>query len=136
MPPEHGAKVDGAAGTVIAVLDCGLDINHPDLAAAVFRNNAEISGHRIDDEGKGLIDDVNGYDFHNNDNNPSDDNGHGTHVSGTIAAVANGTGMQGVAYGARILALKFLGEVCVSPMSGRRQLMLVGMMPVMKPVIV
>ena len=102
-------KVDGAAGTVVAVIDTGLDMNHPDLAAAVFRNTAEISGNGIDDDGNGLTDDVNGYDFLNNDNNPTDDNGHGTHVSGTIAAVANGIGMQGVAHGAKVLPLKFVG---------------------------
>jgi subtilisin family serine protease len=102
-------KTDGAAGTVVAVLDTGIDLSHPDLASAVYRNTAEIAGNGIDDDGNGFADDVHGYDFLNNDNDPSDDNFHGTHVSGTIAAVVNGSGMQGVAYGAQILPLKFLG---------------------------
>ena len=102
-------KTNGAAGTVVAVLDTGIDLSHPDLAAAVYRNTAEIAGNGIDDDGNGFTDDVNGYDFFSNDNDPSDTGGHGTHVSGTIAAVVNGSGMQGVAYGAKILPLRFIG---------------------------
>ena len=107
--PGAWAKVDGAAGTVVAVLDTGIDLNHPDLASAVFRNSGEIAGNGIDDDGNGFTDDVNGYDFFSNDNDPTDTNGHGTHVSGTIAAAVNGSGMQGVAYGAKILPLRFMG---------------------------
>lgn len=107
--PGAWNKTNGAAGTVVAVLDTGIDLNHPDLASAVYRNTAEIAGNGIDDDGNGFADDVHGYDFLSNDSDPSDDNFHGTHVSGTIAAVVNGSGMQGVAYGTQILPLKFLG---------------------------
>ena len=107
--PGAWSQVNGAAGTVVAVLDTGIDFNHPDLAGAIFRNTGEIAGNGIDDDGNGFADDVSGYDFLNKDSDPSDDNFHGSHVSGTIAAVVNGSGMQGVAYGAKILPLKFLG---------------------------
>lgn len=109
------SKVDGAAGTIVAVLDTGIDFSHPDLASAIFRNANEIDGNGIDDDNNGFVDDISGYDFYNFDSSPSDDHGHGTHVSGTIAATVNGTGMQGVAYGAKVLPLKFLASNGVGP---------------------
>lgn len=108
--PAAWTRVDGAAGTVVAVLDTGIDSSHPDLSSAIFRNARETAGNGIDDDRNGFVDDVSGYDFFNLDSLPADDHGHGTHVSGTIAAVVNGSGMQGIAYGAKVLPLKILGS--------------------------
>jgi serine protease len=99
----------GTGHTIVAVIDTGVDYNHPDLAANMWRNSREIPGNGIDDDHNGYKDDVYGYDFANNDSNPMDDNGHGTHVSGTIGALGNnGIGVAGVDWHAKIMALKFL----------------------------
>ena len=74
---------------MVAVIDSGIDYTHPDLAANIWTNTGEIAGNGIDDDLDGKIDDVHGYDFRNHDNDPMDDNGHGTHVAGTIGAVGN-----------------------------------------------
>ncbi len=69
----------------------------------------EIAGNRIDDDGNGYVDDIRGWNFVSNNNNPMDDNGHGTHVAGTIGAVGNnGIGIAGIAWSVKIMALKFL----------------------------
>lgn len=94
---------------VVAVIDTGLDYNHEDIAGNVWSNPGEIAGNGIDDDNNGYIDDTRGWDFVNNDNDPFDDNDHGTHVSGTIAAVGNNAvGVVGVNWRARIMPLKFL----------------------------
>ena len=94
---------------VAAIVDTGIDYNHPDLAANIWVNPGEVAGDLIDNDGNGYVDDVNGYDFVNNDSDPFDDNGHGTHVAGTVGAVGNNTlGVAGVNWGARLMALKVL----------------------------
>jgi len=94
---------------IIAVVDTGVDYNHNDLSGNIWNNSAEIANNGRDDDGNGFVDDVRGWDFANNDNNPMDDNDHGTHLSGTIAASGNnGTGMAGVNWSARIMPLKFM----------------------------
>ena len=101
----------GTGQTVVAVIDTGVDYNHDDLRANIWVNSGEIAGNGLDDDGNGYIDDLHGYDFANNDSNPMDDNGHGTHVSGTIGAVGdNGLGVVGVNWHTKIMALKFLDE--------------------------
>jgi subtilisin family serine protease len=108
MPAAWNVSTGGA--TVVAVIDTGVDYNHPDLAANIWTNAPELNGLAgFDDDGNGFVDDVRGWDFANNDNNPMDDHSHGTHVAGTIAGVGNnGVGVVGVNWSARVMPLKFL----------------------------
>ncbi|MBU4271129.1 MAG: S8 family serine peptidase [Planctomycetes bacterium] len=107
--PDAWTITTGSSSVVVAVIDTGVDYTHVDLAANIWTNPGEIAGNGIDDDRNGFVDDVYGYDFVNNDGDPMDDNSHGTHVSGTIAAVANnGVGVAGVNWSSSIMALKFL----------------------------
>lgn len=107
--PEAWDRQTGSSSVIVASIDTGVDYNHPDLAANIWTNPGEIPGNGIDDDGNGYVDDVRGWDFANNDNDPMDDQGHGTHTAGTIAAVGNNaTGVTGVAWRAKIMPLKFL----------------------------
>ena len=110
--PEAWDISTGSVSVVIAVVDSGVDYTHPDLDANIWVNTGETScTDGIDNDGNGYIDDCRGWDFVNNDNNPMDDNDHGTHVSGTIAAEGNnGIGVTGVNWTAKIMPLKFLNK--------------------------
>ena len=103
----------GNSGVIVAVIDTGIDISHPDLAGNIWRNPGEIPGNGIDDDGNGYVDDVNGWDFYNGDAtvfDSSEEDAHGTHVAGTIAALGdNGRGVVGVAPDVTIMPIKFLG---------------------------
>ena len=96
----------GSDTVVIAVLDTGVDYTNSSLSSNIWVNTGEIAGNGIDDDGNGFVDDVYGYDFANNDGDPIDDNGHGTHVAGIIGAVSSE--VTGVNSYTSILALKFL----------------------------
>jgi len=100
----------GSANVVVADIDTGIDYNHPDLINNVWRNPKEIPGNDKDDDNNGFKDDIVGYDFRDKDARPFDDNQHGSHTSGTIAATGgNGIGISGVAQRASIMGLRFLG---------------------------
>jgi subtilisin family serine protease len=119
---KPGADIDAAGAwtvttgsreVVIAVIDSGVAIDHPDLAANIWTNPFEIPGNLEDDDGNGFVDDIHGWDFVNDDNNPSDysrdlyGDGHGTHVAAIIAAVGNNAvGITGVMWEARIMPLQ------------------------------
>ena len=93
----------------IAVIDTGVDYNHPDLEANIWTNPDEISWNWRDDDGNGYRDDVHGYDFFEEDGDPMPIDYHGSHVAGTIGAVAdNALGVAGVNCQCKIVALKFL----------------------------
>lgn len=101
-------------GVVVAVVDTGTDINHVDIKNNIWVNAHEIPGNGIDDDGNGYVDDVNGYNFKDNSPVPfseADNDFHGTHISGVIAAQANNNlGVAGIAPEAKIMPLKFMDE--------------------------
>lgn len=124
-------RTTGSQNVVVSVFDSGIDFTHPDLAENIWQNLAEdadgdgrtlefVNGqwrldpgdlNGIDGDGNGFVDDLIGWDFVNNDNNPMDDHlfGHGTHVAGIIGAKGNnGTGIAGVAWNVRLQSLKIL----------------------------
>ena len=99
----------GSHNVIIAIIDSGIDLNHSDLKADIWANKGEIPGNGIDDDHNGYIDDVYGWNFIAGNNNVTDDDGHGTHIAGIIAAVGNNSkGVTGVMWSATIMPLKFL----------------------------
>ena len=107
--PEAWQMSTGSRDLIVGVIDTGIDYTHPDLAANMWVNPGEIAGNGIDDDANGFVDDVHGYDFANDDGDPFDDNGHGTHCAGTIGGVGdNGVGVVGVNWEVSLMGLKFL----------------------------
>ncbi len=93
----------------VAVIDTGVDYNHEDLQGRIWKNAGEVCGNGKDDDNNGFIDDCVGYDFVNDDGNPADDNGHGTHIAGIISAVEDSNdNVEGINPDAKIMVIKVL----------------------------
>lgn len=113
--PEAWAQGHTGQGIIVAVLDTGVNYNHPELAANMWMNAREIANNGIDDDDNGFVDDVRGWSFVDADSNDpmdfdsSDNIGHGTHVAGTIAALNNNFGVTGVAPNAKIMPVRVIG---------------------------
>ena len=112
--PEAWTRSLGA-GQTVAVVDTGSEFGHQDLAGQFATNPGESGAGKetngVDDDANGLVDDYRGWDFVDNDNDPSDGHYHGTHVAGTIAAAKdNMVGIAGVAPSAKVLTLRVLGD--------------------------
>lgn len=121
--PEAWKTEKGSSDVVIAVVDTGVDYDHEDLKSRMWINPGEIASNSLDDDGNGYVDDVRGWDFadspglhtdidhRDRDNDPMDENGHGTHVSGVIGAVPdNSVGVAGVTWNCRIMAVRAGGD--------------------------
>lgn len=107
--PEFWDLLEATPGLVVAVLDSGLNMTHPDLLGLAWAHAGETAGDGIDNDGNGRVDDVNGWDFVNGDNNPTDDHGHGSNVTGIIAATRNNsTGVAGMIGGVKVVVCKIL----------------------------
>ena len=107
--PEAWDISTGSHDVVVGVIDTGVDHTHPDLIANIWTNPAEIAGDGIDNDGNGFIDDMHGISAITSIGDPMDDNGHGSHVSGTIGATGNnGLGVVGVNHNVSIIGCKFL----------------------------
>jgi thermitase len=120
-PGVLGADIDalrawdittGSRNVTVAVIDTGIDYNHPDLQENMWVNVAERDGVAgVDDDGNGYVDDIYGYNFAVGNGNPMDGNGHGTHCAGTIGAIHNnGVGVAGVMDNVTFVAVKFLSD--------------------------
>ncbi|GIW89489.1 MAG: hypothetical protein KatS3mg108_3813 [Isosphaeraceae bacterium] len=117
--PGADARVQGAwevgatgAGVLVAIIDDGVQLDHPDLAPNLWTNPGETPDNGIDDDGNGYIDDVHGWDFIDNDADPSAEDGdfHGTAVAGVAVARGNNNlGVAGAAYGAQFMAVRLIG---------------------------
>ena len=105
--PAAWDVVTGTPGVVIAIIDSGIDLAHPDLASRLWVNPGEVAGNGIDDDNNGYVDDVHGWNFVAKSANLADDSGHGTQVAGVAAAAGNnGIGIAGACWNCRIMVVK------------------------------
>ena len=95
----------GSKKVVVAIIDTGIDLNHPDLKDNIWKNEKEIPNNGMDDDGNGFVDDFHGWNFVSSDHDLSDNHGHGTHIAGIIGA--NGKRVTGVAPEVSLMILKY-----------------------------
>ena len=109
--PEAWQIRNRASNVVVGVIDSGIRVTHEDLVGNLWRNPGEIAGDGVDNDNNGYVDDIHGIDAITNTGNLIDDNGHGTHVAGTVGAVGNnGVGVSGVAWSIQLMGARFLGQ--------------------------
>lgn len=109
--PEAWAISTGSKAVIVAIVDTGIDYFHEDLRDNIWINPREVPGNGLDDDGNGYVDDNLGYDFVSGDNDPFDDNQHGTHVAGTVGAKGNnGLGTAGLCWEVSLMAVKAFDE--------------------------
>lgn len=107
--PEAWDIITDCSDTVIAIIDSGVDTEHPDLQNVLWTNPGEIPGDNIDNDNNGYVDDIHGWNFIEDNNDIVDSNYHGSHIAGIIAAEGNNQfGITGVCWKGRIMVLKFL----------------------------
>ncbi|PKG85971.1 peptidase S8 [Colwellia sp. 75C3] len=107
--PEAWDISTGSHDVIVGIIDTGVDHTHPDLMANIWTNSAEIAGDGIDNDGNGFVDDIHGINAITGAGDPMDDQGHGSHVSGTIGATGNNAlGVVGVNHNVSIIGCKFL----------------------------
>lgn len=107
----HTGRTQAEGGPLVAVIDTGVDYNHVDLAANMWTNPGEVAGDGIDNDGNGVVDDLHGYNAVNDNGDPMDRHGHGSHVAGTIGAVGNNAeGVVGVNQKANIMGVKIFSD--------------------------
>ena len=112
--PRAWDLAPSAKGVVVAVVDSGVQLDHPDLKGALWTNEREVAGNGLDDDGNGFVDDVHGWDFVDGDNDPSpggtsEFDNHGTHVAGIIGATSNnGVGISGIAPNVQIMPVRVM----------------------------
>ncbi|MBT9584320.1 S8 family serine peptidase [bacterium] len=117
--PEAWNKIQGSrSGPVVAVLDSGVDYQHPDLKENIWVNPKEVPGNGRDDDGNGVVDDVHGYNASKDNGDPMSGDNHGTHCAGTIGAVGNnGLGVVGVNWQAQVMPINIFGGFGADTMS-------------------
>jgi subtilisin family serine protease len=109
----------GSKNIVVAIIDSGIDLNHPDLKNNLWTNPGEIPGDNIDNENNGYVDDIYGWNFANNNNDVQDRYGHGTHVAGIIGAEGNNyLGVAGINWNVSLMSLKFFDDKGVGDTGG------------------
>ncbi len=97
----------GDTSIIVAIIDTGCKLDHPDLGGRIWINYKEIANNSIDDDNNGYVDDRMGWDFINSDNNPTDDHGHGTNIAGIIGAKSNNAlGVTGIDWNCKLMILK------------------------------
>ncbi|MBX7144967.1 MAG: S8 family serine peptidase [Oligoflexia bacterium] len=122
--PRAWDLTKGSSDVVVAIIDTGVDYNHPDLSANIWTNSGEIAGDGVDNDGNGYKDDIHGINVSGSSptGNPMDNNSHGSHVAGTIGGLGNnGTGVVGVNWHVKIMGLKFLAANGSGSLSGAIQ---------------
>lgn len=98
----------GDSNVIVAIIDSGIKWDHPDFAGRIWINKGEVPNNEIDDDGNGFVDDFQGWDFADDDNNPKDENGHGTNIASIIGANSNNFGFTGMDWNCKLMNLKVL----------------------------